>query len=254
MRDELNSTKLIGIVGVVGVALPTVGSALFAPTWDFPGTGRHGGRDHGLRRRAPGCAACGSPPQRHRRDALGAVRRRRLATPTPRRGELPICLFSLRGRLLRHAAPRGFRVLLGAHIPGPADFRCAAAVRHGVRIACHVRSAHRGGAGLIRMAHLSVPTPPGMDGGTRGRRRGRPSPPACVVSWSATASSRSRGRSSLSSRQRSSSGSSGQLSRCCATHLRKVRARRRPTAKRVPRTAEEVANEGHGRRSCFRVI
>ena len=39
MRDELNSTKLIGIVGVVGVALPTVGSALFAPTWDFPGTG-----------------------------------------------------------------------------------------------------------------------------------------------------------------------------------------------------------------------
>jgi hypothetical protein len=39
VRPELNSTKLIGIVGVVGFALPAVGSILFAPTWDFPGTG-----------------------------------------------------------------------------------------------------------------------------------------------------------------------------------------------------------------------
>ncbi len=38
MQDELNSTKLIGAVGVVGFALPAVGSALFAPTWDFPAT------------------------------------------------------------------------------------------------------------------------------------------------------------------------------------------------------------------------
>ena len=39
MRPEPSSTKLIGTVGVVGVAVPVIGSALFAPTWDFPGTG-----------------------------------------------------------------------------------------------------------------------------------------------------------------------------------------------------------------------
>jgi hypothetical protein len=39
VRPEPNSTKLIGTIGVAGVALPAVGSALFAPTWDFPGTG-----------------------------------------------------------------------------------------------------------------------------------------------------------------------------------------------------------------------
>jgi hypothetical protein len=39
VRPELNSMKLVGTIGVVGFALPAVGSALFAPTWDFPATG-----------------------------------------------------------------------------------------------------------------------------------------------------------------------------------------------------------------------
>jgi hypothetical protein len=43
MRAELNATRLVGAIGVVGVTVPAVGSVLFAPTWDFPGTGATAG-------------------------------------------------------------------------------------------------------------------------------------------------------------------------------------------------------------------
>jgi hypothetical protein len=37
--SEPKTTKLVGAVGVVGFIVPAVGGVLFAPTWDFPGTG-----------------------------------------------------------------------------------------------------------------------------------------------------------------------------------------------------------------------
>ena len=39
MPSEPKTTKLVGAVGVVGFIVPAVSGVLFAPTWDFPGTG-----------------------------------------------------------------------------------------------------------------------------------------------------------------------------------------------------------------------
>jgi hypothetical protein len=38
MRDEAESMKLVGVIGVAGFIVPAVSSVLFAPTWDFPDT------------------------------------------------------------------------------------------------------------------------------------------------------------------------------------------------------------------------
>jgi hypothetical protein len=38
MLGERNPTKLIGANGVLGFLVPAIGTALWAPTWDFPGT------------------------------------------------------------------------------------------------------------------------------------------------------------------------------------------------------------------------
>jgi hypothetical protein len=42
--DEPKFTKVIGTIGVLGFLTPAIGSALWAPTWDFPGTGSSGER------------------------------------------------------------------------------------------------------------------------------------------------------------------------------------------------------------------
>jgi hypothetical protein len=39
---ERNPTKLIGAIGVLGFLVPAMGTVLWAPTWDFPGTGSSG--------------------------------------------------------------------------------------------------------------------------------------------------------------------------------------------------------------------